>query len=115
MISKKTSRDIDVRKGAEGGKGQIAMDKLNSEVIKPAKVRKFAHAKLEPGASVGYHTHYGESETFYILSGKALYSDNGTEKELVAGDVTFTPDGQGHSIENIGDSDLEFILLIVVD
>ena len=115
MISKQNARTVDVRTGAEGGKGSIAMDKLNNEVIKPSKVRKFAHAKLEPGASVGYHVHHGESETFYILSGKALYSDNGTEMELSAGDVTFTPDGEGHSIENIGDDVLEFILLIVVD
>ncbi len=115
MISKKNYREVDVRKGAEGGKGSIAMDKLNSEVINPAKVRKFAHAKLEPGSSVGYHVHHGESETFYILSGKALYNDNGTEMELSAGAVTFTPDGQGHSIENVGDDVLEFILLIVVD
>lgn len=115
MISKKISRTVDVRNGAEGGKGSIAMDKLNSEVIKPAKVRKFAHAKLEPGSSVGYHVHHGESETFYILSGKGLYSDNGMEREVGAGDVTFTPDGEGHSLENIGNDILEFILLIVVD
>lgn len=115
MISKKISRTVDVRNGAEGGNGSIAMDKLNSEVIKPSKVRKFAHAKLEPGCSVGYHVHHGESETFYILSGKGRYSDNGKECEVGAGDVTFTPDGEGHSLENIGDDVLEFILLIVVD
>ena len=115
MISKKNSREIDVRTGAEGGNGSISMDKLNSPVIKPSKVRKFAHAKLEPGASVGYHVHYGESETFYFLSGKGKYSDNGTEIEVNAGDVTYTPDGEGHSIENIGDDVLEFLLLIVVD
>lgn len=115
MISKKNSRTVDVRTSAEGGKGSISMDKLNNEVIKPSKVRKLAHAKLEPGSSVGYHVHYGESETFYILSGKALYNDNGTEIELSAGDVTFTPDGEGHSIENIGNDVLEFMLMIVVD
>jgi len=64
---------------------------------------------------VGYHVHHCDSETFYILAGESLYSDNGTEMELTAGDVTFTPDGEGHSIENIGDEVLEFMLLIVVD
>ena len=115
MISKENCREIDVRNGAEGGKGSIAMDKLNSAVIKPAKVRKYAHAKLEPGSSVGYHVHHGESETFFILSGKGRYSDNGTIVEVNAGDVTFTPDGEGHSLENIGDTVLDFMLLIVVD
>ncbi len=115
MISKRNSRELDVRNGVEGGKGTISFDKINSQVIKPSKVRKYAYAKLEKGAIVGYHTHYGESETFYILSGKALYNDNGTEREIGAGDVTFTPDGEGHSLENIGNCDLEFMMLIVVD
>ena len=115
MISKKISREEDVRTGVEGGCGTISMDKLNSAVIIPSNVRKYAHAKLEPGAVVGYHTHYGESETFYILSGKGLYDDNGTEREVSAGDVTYTSDGQGHSLKNIGDTTLEFMLLIVVD
>ena len=115
MISKRNSRELDVRTDVEGGKGMISFDKINSEEIKPSNVRKYAYAKLEPGAVVGFHKHFGESETFYILSGKALYSDNGTEVELVAGDTTYTPDGEGHSIANIGDTDLEFMMLIVVD
>lgn len=115
MISKSNGRELDVRTGVEGGKGRISFDKINSEVIKPSRVRKYAYAKLEPGAVVGYHKHYGESETFYILAGKALYNDNGTERELCPGDVTYTPDGEGHSLENIGDTDLEFMMLIVVD
>ena len=32
-----------------------------------------------------------------------------------AGDVTFTPDGQGHGMTNTGDEDLVFMALIILD
>lgn len=115
MIAYKEKRVPAVEMGAEGGKGELILDKLAQGKVNPANVRLYAHAKLEPGASVGYHIHRGESEIYYILSGKGLYSDNGTEREVAVGDVTFTPDGEGHSIENIGTDVLEFMALVVAD
>ena len=60
-----------------------------------------------------FHVHEGESETYYFLSGEGLYSDNGTEISVSGGDVTFTPDGEGHGIKNTGPEDLHFMVLIV--
>ena len=48
------------------------------------------------------------------MKGK-LYNDNGTKYEVHAGDTTFTSDGAGHAIENIGDEDLVFMALILLD
>ncbi len=104
-----------IENGAEGGRGVLALDKFSSLPELPENLRLYAHAKLEPGATVGYHVHRGESEIYYILSGKGLYSDNGTERNVVAGDVTFTPDGEGHSLENTGDEVLEFMALVVAE
>ena len=92
MVLKKDKREAAVEFGAEGGKGKLILDKLTNRAVNPSNVKLYAHAKLEPGASVGYHIHRGESEMYYILSGKGLYSDNGTEREVVVGDVTYTPD-----------------------
>jgi len=64
---------------------------------------------------VGYHVHHNECELYYILSGKGLYSDNGIMRGVYEGDVTYTPSGEGHSLENIGDDVLEFMALIVKD
>ena len=79
------------------------------------KVRLFSLVQVKPGEEVEYHMHMGESETFFILSGKGIYNDNGTKVEAVPGMVTFTPSGEGHSIKNTGDEMLAFISLIVVD
>ena len=79
------------------------------------KVRLFSLVQVKPGEEVEYHMHVGESETFFILSGKGIYNDNGNEVEVASGMVTLTPSGQGHSIKNTGDEMLSFIALIVVE
>ncbi len=71
-----------------------------------------AKVVIPPGCSIGYHEHHGNTETYHILQGEALYSDNGTESKIGPGTTTFCPDGEGHSIENCGSEDLVFIALI---
>lgn len=88
---------------------------LSDFVGKNPKLRMFSHAKLLPGEAVDFHVHNGEFESYYILSGKGLYDDNGTKMEVEKGAVTFTPSGSGHGILNIGDEMLEFIALIIKD
>ena len=98
-----------------GGKGLLKLTKPSESIGGPEKVRTFALAELEPNSAVGFHMHYGESESYYILSGTGVYNDNGTLVPVEAGDVTFTPSGEGHGLENTGDGILKFIALIVLD
>lgn len=93
----------------------LTLQKLTVEPDKPEKVRMYARAILAPGGEVYYHTHEGESESYYILSGRGLYNDNGAETEVLPGDITFTPSGSAHGIKNTGREDLHFIALIVLD
>ena len=79
------------------------------------KLRMYAKASLLPGEEVEFHLHEGECEFYYLISGKAIYNDNGTKVEIGAGDVTFTPSGSGHGIKNIGSQPLEFMALVVRD
>ena len=80
-----------------------------------ASFRMFANVTLPVGKTLDFHTHEGESEMYYILCGKGLYNDNGVSKVITQGCVTLTPSGSGHGLKNIGDSDLEFIALIISD
>ena len=77
--------------------------------------RLFGKVIVPPGSALAYHTHEGEGEAYHILQGKGLYNDNGTKYEVHPGDTTFTCDGAGHAIENIGDEDLVFMALILLD
>ena len=79
------------------------------------RVRLFSLIQVKPGEEVEYHMHMGESETFFILSGKGIYNDNGNKVDVEPGMVTLTPSGQGHSIKNTGDEMLVFLAVIVVE
>lgn len=98
-----------------GGKGHLIIKHLLGEQELNGKCGLYAEVTIEPGCSLGFHEHHGESETYYILKGQGIYSDNGVLRMVKAGDVTFTPDGQGHALTNTEDTDLVFMALIIKD
>lgn len=98
-----------------GGQGHLLIKHVLGEKELNGKCGLYAEVTIEPGCSLGYHEHHGESETYYILKGQGIYSDNGTLRMVKAGDVTFTPDGQGHALTNTEDTDLVFMALIIKD
>jgi len=61
-----------------------------------------ARLELEPGASVGYHTHETNEEVYTIISGSGIYNDDGTETEAKSGDVFLCRKGHSHSLKNTG-------------
>jgi mannose-6-phosphate isomerase-like protein (cupin superfamily) len=76
------------------------------------KNRLFARILLRPGSRVPYHQHDGDYEAYYILSGHGQVNDNGTITEIKSGDIIFTDNKESHSIENTGNTNLEYIALI---
>ena len=97
------------------GNGHGIIKEILEEPQLNGKCGLYAEVTLEPGCSLGYHEHHGESETYYILSGQGEYSDNGLYRPVQPGDITFTPDGKGHGLANIGNTDLVFMALIIKD
>ena len=77
------------------------------------KCAMFAKVTIPPGCSIGVHEHHGNTETYHILAGEALYNDNGKELRLGVGATTFCPDGEKHGIESVGAEDLVFMALII--
>lgn len=97
-----------------GGKGHVIIKHLLDEEKLNKKCGMYAEVTLEPGCSLGYHEHHGNTETYYILRGEGEYDDNGTKRQVKAGDVTYTADGEGHGLENTGSTDLVFMALIIL-
>lgn len=98
-----------------GGKGLLHATDLTTVEECYGHVRLFCHMVLDPGVSIGYHAHEGETEFFYILSGKPVANDNGTMVEMVPGQVLATGHGDGHALENPTAEPVEFIAMIVVE
>lgn len=116
MIRRSDEKSVFVRDNLFDGEGSITVRNiLDSPEEMYNKGRVFAHTTLQPGCSIGFHIHEGESETYYIMLGEGEFNDNGVIKTVSAGDVTYTPAEQGHGLKNIGDKPLEIIALILYE
>ena len=106
-----------IEKGMDmcGGKGEITLKHILGDEEMHGNCTLFAEVTIPVGASLGYHEHFGESETYFVVSGVGEYDDNGEKRIIKAGEMTYTPDKKGHSITNAGDEDLVFMALIIPD
>ena len=111
MVRKVNTVEVE---GLAGGKGIAIVNHIVPAEDLYGHGRMYAKVELLPGASVGWHRHEGETEPYYILSGKGLFIDNdGSKTEVGEGDVCTILPGQCHSIENISeDEKLVFMALI---
>ena len=96
-----------------GGKGTMHIERLLLPEEMGPHVKMYAKVTIDQGASLGYHPHIGDRESYYILQGHARYQEDGQFKELHTGDITNTLEGHSHGIENIGDEKLIFMALII--
>ena len=113
MVTRSDDFSITLRENMRGGDGTVKL----TELLKPTELnghgRMFSLITLDKGCSIGYHVHEGETETFYVIEGKALYNDNGTEVEASAGDVLHVRSGEGHAVANRGDEPLVLLAAII--
>ena len=103
---------ITVNEKMRGGEGKAEILHLvNCENEK--NIRLLAEVTLQPGCSIGNHSHDSETEYYLILSGNGVVNDNGVDVQIKAGDSIITGNGASHSISNTGDVPLVFHAVIV--
>ena len=92
--------------GFKGGIGITNLRKFENEL------GKIIMGRLEPGATIGIHTHETNRETIYIISGTADFIyDDGTE-QVGAGGCHYCPKGHSHSMINNGKEDIVFFAVV---
>lgn len=110
------SRDCPVKKAClKQGNGETIIKQLATEDALYNHARMFAEVTLEPGCSIGYHTHEHETEFYYIISGEGCFDDNGEKVTVHTGDICATGYGQGHGLMNCGTTPLKVIALIMME
>ena len=97
----------------KGGRGALSMSHFLEESEAYGTGRQFSVTTIPPGCSIGYHTHTGDFEIYYILGGEATVNDNGAQDVLLPGDSIICREGESHGVENNGDCDLTFISVII--
>lgn len=97
-----------------GGIGTIEFLNILTEEQLNGKCRVYAKVTVPPHCSIGYHVHNGDSESYYVLSGKGILDDNHENTvEMLPGNDYYTPDGKGHGVVNDHDEPLEMMALII--
>ena len=113
MIKRAGTMNEEIRPNMLGGTGEVKIIHLLENNEFQGKGRLFSRSIIKPGCSIGGHEHKGDIEAYYVLKGEATYYDNGEKTILKPGDLSFTDNGQSHSIENHGTEDVVLIALIL--
>ena len=75
---------------------------------------KILRGRLEPGSTIGLHTHDTSSEIIYILAGRGKVLCDGVYEPLSVGSCHYCPKGHSHSLINDSDALLEFFAVVPV-
>ncbi|MDY0236009.1 MAG: cupin domain-containing protein [Gudongella sp.] len=113
MIRRNNEYKVERIESLKGGKGHITVVNFFEPEDFLGKGRLYGKSIIEPGNSIGYHTHEGDQEAYFIVKGKALYNENGEDSVLEPGDLAICRDGESHSIEAAPGENLEYIMLIL--
>ena len=75
--------------------------------------KEIAVLTIPPGASIGYHKHDVNEDSYTIISGTGVFKDaDGKEYNVGPGDMTVIRAGQSHGIVNNGDVPLVIVSVI---
>ena len=95
--------------GFKGGDGEAIVCKFDDP-----RMGAVVRITLPQGASIGLHTHSGNCEIVYVLSGSGQCIDDGVEYPISAGMCHYCPEGDTHSIRNTGGEPLELLGVLPV-
>ena len=91
----------------QGGEKEL----ISQAYQQPGQI-KILRGTLEPGATIGLHTHVTSLEVYYIISGCGKVLDDGEISPICAGQAHYCPKGHSHSLINDGTEDLCFFAVI---
>lgn len=115
MIKTAGQQTVRVAENLRGGDGAVTFHEFLSAQEAYGTGRLFSRSVLPGGASIGTHSHDGEFEVYYVLSGVADVVDDGKSCQLHAGDMHICPSGHSHSLKTNGDEDLDVLMLILYE
>jgi mannose-6-phosphate isomerase-like protein (cupin superfamily) len=108
MIIQADSVVPETAENVRDGVGSVTAHKL-LDLFPGSAIKSVGLVRLEAGASVGSHSHHGEEDFYYCLSGQGIVVDNGEEYPFTPGTLQITRDGETQAIRNTGECELVFL------
>jgi len=115
MIHRKQDQTVEKRYNVRGGAGSPEFRELFSKAEAGGRADLLAVITLQPGESIGLHSHDTNAELYYILSGVVTVTEDGAVYQLEPGDAAFCGDGHSHSMSNETDVPVSVLAVIVPD
>ncbi len=90
----------------KGGEGGVTTRRYEDDEVVVLK------NTMDPGASVGFHTHHGDYEVIYVLEGEGTVQEDDQMKPIKAGQVNYCAEGCSHSLINSSDKPLTIVAVL---
>lgn len=103
------------REDVAGGTGTLygKFSITRHEAPEDFAIKEIGWMTLEPGSSIGMHTHDINEDAYIIVSGEGTFTEtDGTKTVVRAGDVTIARMGHSHALANTGAEPLIFLDVI---
>lgn len=113
MLTRANERKSDVVEKLRGGNGAITREHLVLPEQSCGKFKMCAVLTLEPGCSIGEHTHQPDAEYCYMMEGEMTICDGGQEYTVYPGDAWFCGGGAFHYTVNNSDKKAVFMAIVV--
>jgi mannose-6-phosphate isomerase-like protein (cupin superfamily) len=98
----------EVAKSVRGGAGIVRSHKL-IDTFAGSAIKSVGIVRLEPGAHIGDHSHHGDEDFYYCISGTGVVVDNGVEHPFTPGTMQITRSGETQALRNTGKTELVFL------
>lgn len=95
-----------------GGKGIMRMFNIMGDIVFE-HVNWLGIVELDPGSSIGVHTHHGEGELYHIIEGQGIFNENGIEVKVGPGNFCLIEPEQCHGLINTSNTKKMVLLACV--
>lgn len=92
--------------GMKGGLGSVFTKAGEDDTVKVIDM------VVPPESSIGWHVHESGWEIMFFTEGTFLVNYDGEEITASAGTAHYCPNGHGHSIKNVGETDARFYAVV---
>lgn len=113
MIIKNFLESSCIYKESHNGNGVLKNVTLFNNDDFCTKLKFIIYTEIEPGNSIGHHSHGDDEEAYIVLEGSGTVTVNGAKSPVKKGDVIINKPNWSHSLKNDSHEILKLLIFAV--